>query len=637
MNFFPILNILKIMLVFTTFCQGHNNVSGSNKTPALYNFDNYQQCMNHYESTQSFPAKYSMVFVEIQPNKDSPIWQEMHKMNESKFKYRHDIIFRGVCLERCKHFLNNYSNKNITHDGFLVNDKTKQFQTIFSTSLDRVLRYEYHKNIHECINEEYMEIYNLSTKTSVIYGLDPQKPMEKVNRYFTAFSLYRNYKKLILPNKGDIGNDLAFLDGFRVISCLLILCEHVFITQFIHLENSEYIEYLYNQLWFRLTLPGLIWLEFFFILSGLLLFVKFERGQYIETTSSFKDCVSVFVRLMISRYLRYLPSLVFIIMFTANIKYYDKGPFTRFLLESNCVPCREHWWYNILTITNYKMKSVCLPQTWYIAAEFHLYVFFLLILIVMAKYPNTKTLMLSGVAILAAAINFGVNYGLKLEPIMLMIPEAFRYSYFQHIETPKHLYFSSYTNINSFLLGILCGLIYMRYLRKNPENKQKLGKILKYTPYLGWPCMIAILYLGTTIMEQTETTIWSAAYGLLHRHVGLAIVSIIVILRGFCFGGGIFKMLPFRFLSRISYQFYLWQLISLYFVFAVFIEKPLNVNLYVLILIGIFVNVSSNVIAFVMTLFIEYPFAEIIATLDIEKNLRPAKSESREVNVSNTT
>lgn len=81
----------------------------------------------------------------------------------------------------------------------------------------------------------------------------------------------------------------------------------------------------------------------------------------------------------------------------------------------------------------------------------------------------------------------------------------------------------------------------MKYLRKNPDNKKRLGKILRYSPLIGWLCILGILYLGTTIIGHKETTIWTAAYGLLHRHVGLAIVAVIVILRGMCLGGGEFK------------------------------------------------------------------------------------------------
>lgn len=116
----------------------------------------------------------------------------------------------------------------------------------------------------------------------------------------------------------------------------------------------------------------------------------------------------------------------------------------------------------------------------------------------------------------------------------------------QITEFEKYLYFSSYSNLYSFLLGILCGFVYMNYLHKKPENKLKLGKILKRTPYIGWPMIIAIMYLGATIISNKETTIWLSMYGLLQRHVGLEIVAIIVVLRSMCIRGGIFSVTSFH-------------------------------------------------------------------------------------------
>ncbi|XP_023308340.2 uncharacterized protein LOC111690114 isoform X1 [Lucilia cuprina] len=667
--------ILKILLIYFTLCQGQANLNDNDQMPALYKFDDYDDCVDRATTEPSYPAKYCLVYVQLQPNNDSSVWQQIDLLSSHKYNYRHDHIFRGVCLEKCKDFLENNVNDNESQNGLLINENTEIFESFHYTPLDHIMRHQYHNNIHECVNQEYMEKYNLSTKIFVNYCVHPEihrtkdiyyyltillitviillnifstiydakiksqqlkpdeklkyyevKHSDKVNRYLTAFSLYRNYKRLVVPNQSDIGIDLAFLDGFRTVLCFLIVLEHSLLVQFAHLKNPEFTELLWDRLQTKLLLHALVWLELFFVLSGLLLYVKFEKGQYITPKSSFSDCVQVFVRLLVSRYLRYLPSLIFIIIFTGNINYYyEDGTFARFVLDPNCIACRETWWQNLLMINNYDMKSSCLMHTWYIAADFQLYGLFLLILIIMAKYPKSKVLILAGVAFIAAAINFGVNYILKLDSIFLLHPESYRYFYFKDIETAKHIYFSSYTNINSFLVGIVCGLIYMKYLRKNPENKSYLSRILKISPYIGWPCILAILYLGTTIMGHTETTIWTAAYGLLQRHVGLTIVAIIVILRGFCNGGGIFKTKPFRILARLSYQVYLWQIVVVMNKLA-YSKEPLYVNDLIIYMSSILLFVSSNIIAFVVALSVEYPFAEIISIIDIEKKIKPIKT-----------
>ena len=137
--------------------------------------------------------------------------------------------------------------------------------------------------------------------------------------------------------------------------------------------------------------------------------------------------------------------------------------------------------------------------------------------------------------LLILIINFYYCFSLNI-----LFYRTFRYFFVQKIEFGKYLYFSSYSNLYSFLLGIICGYVYMRYLRKNPENKLKLGKILKVTPNIGWPMIMVIIYLGATIMLCDKTSLWLSMYGLLQRHVALTLVAIIVLLRGMCLSGGKF-------------------------------------------------------------------------------------------------
>ena len=105
-------------------------------------------------------------------------------------------------------------------------------------------------------------------------------------------------------NKSDIGMDLSFLDGFRSILCILILAEHMGFTFVCPIANPDFVETLLNTIWGKLFQTSVVWLELFFLLSGLMLYVKFDKNQYITTKSTFRDCVDVFVRLIVSRYLR---------------------------------------------------------------------------------------------------------------------------------------------------------------------------------------------------------------------------------------------------------------------------------------------------------------------------------------------
>lgn len=53
------------------------------------------------------------------------------------------------------------------------------FQKFHNNSLDWTMRNSYQNEIYECVNREYLENYNLSTKTFVNYCIDPEQRKER--------------------------------------------------------------------------------------------------------------------------------------------------------------------------------------------------------------------------------------------------------------------------------------------------------------------------------------------------------------------------------------------------------------------------------------------------------------------------
>ncbi|XP_046810084.1 uncharacterized protein LOC124420632 [Lucilia cuprina] len=436
---------------------------------------------------------------------------------------------------------------------------------IFNNSKNDNIKLEYEQEIHTRLNGEFNEVYNLSLQTLTLYCDSPEFDREKgfgfkitisiciiiiiinigssifdgylkslqsienddiyykrmhanqVTRFLTSFSIYRNFCRLLTPNKSVSGTDLSFLDGYRSILSFLIVYEHTYYLQFVHLRNPQFFENLYHQYFMKFMLHGMVIVELFFVLSGLMLYVKMENGQYIRRDTRIKTCFKIYVKLLFSRYMRYLPSLAFLILINTNIfQYLQTAPFSRFIMETNYYLCSEYWWKSLLMFNNFGINDTCLNHTWYIAADFQLYAFYLIVLIFTSKYPNCKLWTYLIIATLSAFIPVFINYKLKLDSIAFMRLD-FRYFYLINIETGSHLYLPSYTNLHGFLIGILCGELYMKYLRKKPKAKKSLAKILKYSPYIGWPCIFGIFYVGTTVLWQ-KPTIWTALYGLLQRH-----------------------------------------------------------------------------------------------------------------------
>lgn len=64
-----------------------------------------------------------MVFAEIKPKNSSEMWQQMEQYyKEYLFRYRHDRLFFGVCLERCKNLKKSTENFKIKDDDLIKNE-----------------------------------------------------------------------------------------------------------------------------------------------------------------------------------------------------------------------------------------------------------------------------------------------------------------------------------------------------------------------------------------------------------------------------------------------------------------------------------------------------------------------------------
>lgn len=120
----------------------------------------------------------------------------------------------------------------------------------------------------------------------------------------TAFSLKRNYYRLIEPYTGQLGLDLSYLDGIRSICVFGVITGHSYFMQYLHVKNPEFFEqYASNTklLWLK---NGTVLLENFHVLSGMLLYIKFKELFEISTNSSAIECLKVFCKGMIMRFVR---------------------------------------------------------------------------------------------------------------------------------------------------------------------------------------------------------------------------------------------------------------------------------------------------------------------------------------------
>ncbi|TMW44801.1 hypothetical protein DOY81_010119, partial [Sarcophaga bullata] len=469
--------------------------------PPLYNFDNYDACLRPEQNSLP-PPTYCMIYAEVIPNNSSILWQKMiARFNEFPIRYRRDRLFFGVCVERCKNFANTTAISLKDENNELHNEITDYFGQIHKRPLDLKLRKEYQSLIHICLNSEFQRKYDLNLRTFIEYCERPTEvsgemekgdpleklfitiiivlimlnilsslydlflklqqpedkqtndfykinPASKVSQLLTSFSVCRNYYRLIQPSNSDVGKDFQFLDAFRSIAMMFCLFGHTFLVQFQHIANPEYFEITMEdkpQLWLLNTTAVI---EIFFVMTGILLFLKLTQANLIGPQTSWRKLLSTFTQLLVIRYIRFLPSVALLVLFNATfLTRLQDGPFWRHVTEPVRTLSRDNGWRNLLMVNNISHKNNAAHHTWYIAADWQLFIFYLFVLIIIAKYPKWKKRIYASLAILSFAIPFSITYWFKLRQTFFIRPESYRYTFFKDMDFIQN-YLPFYTNLS---------------------------------------------------------------------------------------------------------------------------------------------------------------------------------------------
>ncbi|XP_065370013.1 nose resistant to fluoxetine protein 6-like [Calliphora vicina] len=676
----PLINLTLILIFMSASVYGQQKSHSFYDFPPLYKFDDYDSCLA--QKYQNIPPTYCMVYAEIKPNNSSEMWHQMiEHYEEYPFRYRHDHLFFGVCMERCKGFAKTMEINKLTDDDLIKNEITDYFAKVHKRPLDKEFRKEYHALIHNCLNYEFQQKYDLNLRTFIEYCERPKEiikeetkdplesllykiigviiilnilsslydfclklqqpeenqtndfykinPQQTVSRLLTSFSVCRNYYRLIQPYFSDIGKDFQFLDGYRSVCMMFALYGHTFFCEYQHIANPQHFEKSakdVNKLW---LLNTTMIIETYFVMSGLLLFIKFQQGRYVTPQTSWKKFIFTYVQFMIFRFIRFLPSVGLLVLVNATIlTHLQNGPFWRHITEPVRVFSRERGWRNLLMINNFSHKESASHHTWYIAADWQLFALYLLVIMIVSKYPKYKKHIFSALAFLSFVIPFSISYLLKLQPCFIIKPESYRYSFFQDIDVYFKVYTPFYSNLFGYLFGIICAEIYLKYTRTEQVRTFMREKPI-YTVAVHLVAIIAVFlfWLGP-ILDVRAPSVWSALYAGLHRNLWIIFVCGAPLLLMSCNCGWIayeFCCLPiFRVLARLSFQVYIWHMTIVYLING-YQRQPYYVNNFYFFTQFIILYCASNVLAFIIALFVEYPIAQSVQVLQSKSNDKSTK------------
>ncbi|CAF3230961.1 unnamed protein product [Rotaria socialis] len=419
---------------------------------------------------------------------------------------------------------------------------------------------------------------------------------------------------------------LSCLNGIRVLSLWWIIIGHTFLYAAYYSDNVLTIFNWSRQLWFQIIVQGVLSVDSFFVLSGLLTtFIFFMTKVENERVSIGKFLLNHYVY----RYLRYTVFYAIILLIHINLSsYFGQGGPVYPVNGSETSTCRQTWWRNLLYINNFfDMKTGCMPITWFLAVymQFH----WISPLYLLTVSWNWMFGMLVAVAfilvdIVTTAVIVSKNnydHGIFSE----MYSTRANGSDTTH-DYSNDVYIKPWCRIAPYAVGLILGyVLYEIYKRTNafswdsllPQTRVTRFNRVKYT--VAWLCALTLLALcifGTYgdfnghPLNRSERI----AFLTLSRLAWAIGLSIIIMI---CFtghGGIVDKFLAhpfFESLGKLTYGAYLWHSLV---VFVNYLSRDQAIHYTITnILCGSILHVTIAYMLSLFTfLFVELPVIQLL-------------------------
>jgi hypothetical protein len=210
-----------------------------------------------------------------------------------------------------------------------------------------------------------------------------------------------------------------------------------------------------------------LYTDIFLMLSGLLttytLFGRLQKGRKI-----------VIWRELLDRYVRIVPSIVFLILFcTFILPLFGSGPMWNLVVTSHADICRKYWWRNLVFLQNwFGYNSICLTNTHHVGIDFQLFTVATFLTIALWKWPRRGLQAIVTLAVVSTLARFFVT--LKHE---LSIHIFFGIELSKIAEVADRMYIIPPFRFTVYAIGMLLGYTLRKYKDFQPNSRQRA---------LGW-------------------------------------------------------------------------------------------------------------------------------------------------------
>uniref|UniRef100_A0A4Y0BIS8 Acyltransferase 3 domain-containing protein n=1 Tax=Anopheles funestus TaxID=62324 RepID=A0A4Y0BIS8_ANOFN len=561
------------------------------RMPRVFKYDDYDICLN---DNPSIPSVYCVVKAVIRPDNTSDVWGQIERISAKwKIKLNHAHLDRGICVRDCEMRLGLMSGR--LNDSELLVPKFKtNYRYTFNPGTFRDIdeyRHNYSELLEKCVNVELIDEYGLKAQTEIEYC-----------------------------DSNAISYPIDWLEiTFLVLAITIagiVLASSVYDFR---CKTTHGLDHYKHDL---ATSKQMYLVSFSIIRNCAMLLVLFFMDKVEET----KKKVGILEICIISaaRYVRLTPVYAFVMLFEATwVVRLGDGPLWQKGFETGRTYCRANWWANLLYINNYyKADEPCTAHSWYLAADFHLFVYGLVLCAVIARYPKVRNLLLGTLVVLSYAATAAIIYVKAYDAVPVFPPEQVRYFFwywavYKDLYVPTHMYLVNYTLAIAFAF-------YYRHLLKTRTNCHWLIKVFWFGSLLMIPALFAMGYIFYHF-EFATPSLWMA---LLFPFIRL-LYSVIIFFGGVGLSFRFAKLLtrladiPFHtIIGRLTYSAYLCHLCLI----KMSLFNTRSFFRYALIDIGAIWAASmllSYLVAWVLCLVLESPFVALQRQL-FKRHARPS-------------
>ena len=317
-----------------------------------------------------------------------------------------------------------------------------------------------------------------------------------------SFSFYTNFNRLMQPTVSRSGENLAVLNGVRVLSIGWVILGHVYAYRVgsSPLANIFDIPDIIDKPKFAIVYGAFYAVDTFFWMGGFL--VAYLLIKEVKSKGRLNWFMVYF-----HRFWRLVPLFMFVTFLVWAFQGYGPDGPLWFKQDDSSEGCADYWWTNLLFINNFVpdgQRSYCLVVAWYMSNDMQFYLLTPFIIYVYVKFQRAYGWIIVSLLCLISVITaweIAAQYDLNM---VLIAPNNSDYMYYYYVKP--------YCRVAPYALGIASAFILVEL--KQYEKSSKVWDGMAY--YMGkgintvigaWISFVLGLFL-ITLLVFVQYDVW---------------------------------------------------------------------------------------------------------------------------------